>query len=391
MKVNFNRAATSATKSKAVLETVNRHLLHDMDSVGRGSGAVDTMAAVLDARIALADLLNAESPNHIVFTSGATESLNILIGGLLGLQNEDTELHLIISVFEHNAVARPANALAERTSVHLHIIEPTPEALAEILGSITRRSGDLQKKAEIAVIMTHASNVFGNLLPVDSLFSAAKQCGAYTILDASQTLGHIPVQMSDGVDAIAFTGHKGLKALPGSGGFCIRGAFADKLMPWKYGGTGSISDSLQMPDFLPDKFEAGTPNILGILALGAAAADTAKHLREHADKEHLLFQYLLASLRKLPVNIQLVSENPDTEHQIPVLSITADDYDASLLADDLDKQYGIQTRSGLHCAPLAHRHRNTFPEGTLRISLNSDNTMEEIDYFTNALQTLLSL
>lgn len=450
MNANFNRAATSATKSRPVLDIVREHLLNDIDSVGRGSGAFEAMSSVFEARIALADLLHAESPTHIIFTSGATESLNILIGGLIGLirdrepqtaapsadgrpQTDPTErkksceplvrlrsdsprlLHLIISCYEHNAVARPAKALADHGLAVLTVVEPEPSALEDALKAAADRS-DI---GATVVIMTHASNVFGNVLPIGELFPLAKAYGAYTVLDSSQTLGHIPVAMTEYIDAIAFTGHKGLKALPGSGGFAIRSSFAEKLMPWKFGGTGSISDSLEMPDFLPDKFEAGTPNMLGIIALGAAASHVGAHLSDIHRREAALFSRLIRSLRELPVRIHgdigqfdhlcLCGAAPavapittdrapgsfDCEdarsHCIPVVSITIDDYDSSLLSDDLDRLYHIKTRSGLHCAPLAHRHHGTFPEGTLRLSLNSDNTEEEIDHLIRALRELLQL
>lgn len=410
MNANFNKAATSSQKIPPVIDTVKKYISENaFESIGRGTGTMNTMEAVLEARIALADLLGAQSPHHIIFTSGSTESLNILIGGLRGLG----KVHLIISCFEHNAVARPANALANAGAAELSVIKPMVGELEKAISSFP--------SLPVVVVLNHASNVFGYLLPIEKLFRTAKQRGAYTILDASQTLGHIPVKMSDDIDAVAFTGHKGLRALPGSGGFAISSDFSKKLIPWKQGGTGSVSDLLIMPDFLPDKFEAGTPNTLGILALGAAADYANKHLEEIHSTEEALFQYLMESLHALPITIHQYTEEPRQDkdrtedksqtntsqkgmsqctkgmsqfttpvHAIPVVSITVDGYDSSLLSEDLDRRYGIKTRSGLHCSPLAHRAMGTFPEGTLRLSLNSDNTKEEIDYLVRALKQLIT-
>lgn len=410
MQANFNKAATSSQKIKAVLDTVETYLSQNaFDSVGRGSGLVGTMESVLESRIALANLLGAESPNHIIFTSGATESLNLLIGGLIGLAknpasdaspsrqsdlskfsnlSNDSNLsnlsdrpfprvHLILSTFEHNASARPAYALEQAGLARLSIISPCREDF--------EKAASAEPELPIALICTHASNVFGNILPIEELFRAAKHYGGVTILDASQTVGHMPVKMTDDTDAVVFTGHKGLRALPGSGGFAIRTALAEKLIPWKQGGTGSVSHLLLMPDFLPDKFEAGTPNTLGILALGAAAKYMASHLEEIRETEDRLFRYLTESLGRLPVNIHTYGDAP----RIPVVSISVDGYDSSLLSEDLERAYGIKTRSGLHCSPLAHREMKTYPEGTLRLSLNSDNTVEEIDYLIHALRCLI--
>ncbi len=409
-KVNFNRAATSGEKPEHIIQAVRNYIDENaFGAVGRGSGSGGA-ETVLDARISISDLVGADSPTNVIFTSGASESLNMLIFGLaykgesvpnkLDYTNgtkahkiEKTKTgavavkpHIVFSCYEHNAVIRPVYNLVQRDLATGETINPDLESLKKAFAS-----SDAKEKV---LILNHASNVFGNILPVEELFAYAKEQGAYTIMDVSQTLGHIDVKMGDYVDAIAFTGHKGLKGLQGSGGIIIKKAFAERLGIWKAGGTGSASDSLEMPFFTPDKFEAGTPNNLGIMTLGVAAEYIMEKGIDNIRKEELeLYNYLLEKISALPVKI--VSPHFEEygkiipEKQIPVLSISVEGYDHSLLATDLAKEYGIQTRIGLHCAPFAHVAMGTMPEGTLRISLTSSNTKEEIDYLVESLDKLL--
>lgn len=392
MSINFNKAATSEIKPQMVIDAVNGFMsANSFQSVGRGGGELESMEGVLSSRIAVAELLSQAdcriSPNEVIFSSGATESLNILIGGLSALECP----HVIITCFEHNSVARPVYALSERglaTMSVLGLVGDDGRIMDEagMLGALKKEIGNAPKGKKCVFICTNASNVFGNVLPVESLFGLSKQYGIYNILDTAQTLGHTDVKLTRDLDALVFTGHKGLKGLPGSGGFVIKPSFADLLASWKLGGTGSTSHLLTMPDFLPDKFECGTPNTLGIAALGAAAKYVAENLRDIEKKEFALYSKLIAELRKLPLKIYA---DDDYYKKMPVISFTVDGYDSSVLAGDLEEGYGIFTRTGLHCAPLAHTAMGTMPEGTLRISFNSDNTFEEIEIFIDALKMLM--
>jgi len=235
--------------------------------------------------------------------------------------------------------------------------------------------------------MTHASNVLGTILPVDECFSIAKEYGLFTLLDAAQTLGHIPVYMNDTIDVIAFTGHKGLKGLAGSGGIVWGREAAKRVKPWKTGGTGSHSDSLSQPEFMPDKFEPGTQNIPGIIALEAAAKRIIRNGFESImQHEQSLTRRFMEGLYGLPVKVYGTG---DYKNMVPVVSITAENIDPALLARRLYDEYGIITRSGLHCSPMAHRTAGTFPEGTVRFSFGKGNTIEEIDYSLIAIRKLL--
>lgn len=418
--VIFNRSATSFDKVEPVIDIINEYASKgQISSVGRGGGTDSSMEAVFDARLKVASLLGAGSPNEVAFTSGATESLNMLIFGLLCYDIP----HIIISQFEHNAVSRPVFNLVERGLATMAVIAPSASSLKRALE-------DAPSGRQIALVINHASNVFGNILPIHDILPIAKAAGAVTIVDSSQTLGHIPLKLTDYIDAIAFTGHKGLRALPGSGGFVVKEELGLRLKPWKFGGTGSASESPRMPEFLPDRFEAGTPNTLGILALGAAAEYIDKNLDDISKKEDFLLDAMdktfdeLASKYALTVYRAPLPDASNTEEQrrivqrlraeldmpeykvycnpsdfteselrpqrAPIISINADGYDSSILESDLETKYSILTRSGLHCSPLAHIAMGTMPQGTLRFSINSSNTLEEIEYVKGALARLLS-
>ncbi len=398
MPINFNKAASSQIKPQSVIETINSFVAsNSFHNAGRGGGELKSMEGILGARYSIAKLLSGSnckiSPNEVIFTSGATESLNMLIGGLSGLGSPN----IVISCFEHNSVARPAYALAESCDASIKVLELVDERSGKIF-STDRAAEALKQVLDSApvgktsvFICTNASNVFGNILPVDELFKEAKRKGAYTILDTAQTLGHIDTKMTDCTDALVFTGHKGLGGLPGTGGFVIKPEFADVLSPWKSGGTGSTSHLLTMPDFLPDKFECGTPNTLGIAALDAAAKYVAQNLDFICRREEELKKRLISELLSLPVQLygEFEGSHNFADDRVPVISLTVNGYDSALLADDLEQGYGILTRTGLHCAPLAHTAMGTMPEGTLRVSINSDNTEQEIEIFINALKSLI--
>lgn len=372
-KVNMNHAATSGTKPKEVTDALVAYLAGNRHhSAGRGGDELAAARLALEARIALAGLFGAPSPSHVIFTSGATESLNMLLHGLA-----PAGCHVLATGLEHNAVARPLRLMERQGQIEVSWLpcdtggQLDPLCIPKHLRPNTR-----------LLVMTHASNVLGNLLPVEACFAEAKRHGLYTVLDAAQTAGHIQVRLSEDTDAIAFTGHKGLRAVAGSGGFVLNRAAAG-MEVWKAGGTGSHSQSLDMPDFLPDRFEPGTPNTLGILSLGAAAEAIGRvgfaAVRAHESEMTTRF---VKGLAELPVQLYGKYE---AESWMPVVSINLPGRDAGEVARRLDEEFGIETRSGLHCAPLAHKTIGTWPAGTLRFSFGADTTAREIDYALNAL------
>lgn len=378
MHVYMNHAATSAAKPKEMIDALAAYLAgNDQQSAGRGEELAAARVA-LDARINLAELFGAPSPSHVIFTSGATQSLNMAIHGLV----RDGD-HILATGLEHNAVARPLYLLQQQGRAEVTFLPCYPDGCfdPQTIRSAVRPNTRL-------FLMTHASNVLGNVLPVKEAFRIAREYGLYTVLDAAQTAGHIEVTLDEDTDLIAFTGHKGLRGVAGSGGFILNRSIAEKLAVWETGGTGSRSDSLDMPDFLPDRFEPGTPNTLGIIALGAAAAALqAENLEKIRSHEKRVTTRFVDGLKQLPV---LTYGNYEEENWMPVVSMNILGFDAGVLARRLYEDFGIQTRSGLQCAPLAHQSIGTFPHGTVRFSFGYDTTEQEIDYVLEALAKLAS-
>jgi selenocysteine lyase/cysteine desulfurase len=246
--------------------------------------------------------------------------------------------------------------------------------------------------------MTGASNVLGTLLPWEESFALAKEYGLFTLLDAAQTAGCVPLRFNENLDALAFTGHKGLGALAGTGGFILSKAAAGLLEPWICGGTGSASDSLDQPGFLPDKFESGTPNTLGILSLALAVEEIQERgLGKIREREQDLTRRFLDGVRS--IGGLLVYGTGRAEQSVPVVAVNAVNAlkaggsspwsDNALLARKLYDDYGIITRPGLHCSPLAHRCAGTFPGGSLRLSFGFETTEEEIDTALGALEKIV--
>ena len=377
MHVNMNHAATSPTKPKKVVDALTTFLNENShQSAGRGGDELESMRAILESRTLLAQFFAACSPSHVIFTSGTTESLNMALNGLVR-----DGCHVITTCLEHNAVARPLYLLQQQGRI-------------EVTWLACGLSGNIDPQAIVSSIrpntrllaMTHASNVLGNVLPVARSFEIAKRYGLFTLLDAAQTVGHISVKLDNNTDAIAFTGHKGLRGTAGIGGLVLSENVANEFGAWKAGGTGSHSQSLEMPNFLPDKLEPGTHNMLGILSLKAAVEAigamgiTAIHAREKS-----LTSRFVKGLKQLPVTLY---GDYSVEHWIPVVSINIPGRDAGLVARQLSEDFDIETRSGLHCSPLAHKTIGTFPHGTLRLSFGVDTTDQEIDYVLEALEKI---
>jgi cysteine desulfurase family protein len=345
-------------------------------NVNRGAyqGAWETGRMVLEVRERLAKLFGVSDGRCVVFTAGATQSLNMLLKGLL--QPGDT---VVTTAMDHNAVLRPLRQL-ERRGVHVRVARCDERGLLDM--------DDFKeniKKARAAV-MAHASNVCGTVQPIAEAGRICREHGAVLIADAAQTAGTLPVDMErDGIDALAFTGHKGLLATQGTGGFVITPELARQLEPLLAGGTGSFSDSPDMPEPLPDRFEAGTLNLPGIAALAAALDFLESEGIEtiHAHTRGLRRRFA-EGVRDLPGIALLGPEGA-------ACTIAALDFigrDNAEVADTLAKHCRIMTRSGLHCAPLAHKALGTYPKGVVRFSFGYANTTGEVDDCIRALASL---
>jgi cysteine desulfurase family protein len=375
--VYLNNAATTWPKPESVYRAADRCLRSLTGTPGRGGhpGVVSAGRLLLETRETLAALFGAGEPEKIVFTANATEALNLVLRGLLRPGD-----HVITTGLEHNSVARPLTALSAQ-GVEVTILPCSPSGSLEMA-----RVQEAIRPHTRLIAMTHASNVTGALLPVEEVGALARKHGILFLVDAAQTAGEVPIDVEAAeIDFLAFTGHKALFGPPGTGGLYIRDPEA--LPPLKYGGTGSRSESLDQPDFAPDKFESGTPNLPGIAALGEGVrfvlqtglAAIARHNRE-------LTARLLEGLKTIPG--LTVYGPPGPEGRLPVVSVNLQGLSPGEAAAWLAAKYEIVTRPGLHCAPLAHRTLGTLETGTLRLSPGFFNTAQEIDLALEALREL---
>lgn len=379
-RVYLDNAATSFPKAPGVADAVYDYITNVGSNVGRGAyqSAYSAGQVVYQTRELLADLMDFDSPLNAIFTANITHSLNILLKGLLKPSD-----HVIVSSMEHNAVMRPLTSLSKNG------VEFT-RVKCETDGTIAASKIEEHIKPETKlVIMTHASNICGTILPIEDVGQICKKHNVYFILDSAQSAGVLDISMKKmNLDAVAFTGHKGLLGPQGIGGFLINDSLAKNVSPFIEGGTGSLSDSELQPSFMPDRFESGTLNIPGIYGLNASL----KYIKETGinairDIEDSLCSEFLAG-----VNNIVGARNcglPDSYNRTSVVSVDFTNYDNSEIAFILDRDYGIMTRVGLHCAPSAHKTLGTFPKGTVRFSFGHFNTTEDVHYAIESINKTL--
>jgi len=380
-RIYLDHAATSRPKPEEVYRAVDHFLREVGCNPGRGGYELSLEAGrhLLHARHLVADFLHVPQAKRVVFGANTTQCLNLALKGLLRPGD-----HALITGMEHNAVLRPLTWLKTHREVTYSVIPCSPQGLldpagaAQLIGPRTR-----------AIIATHASNVTGTIMPLAELGALARAHGLYLVVDAAQTAGFMPIDFTAlQADVLAFPGHKHLLGPMGTGGCCLSARAAGEMEPLIQGGTGSSSDLADQPDFLPDKFESGTPNMPGIAGLAAGITYLTDFGLEAAYRqETLLTAYFLEGLATLK---GVVIHGPrDARLQTGTISVTVEGLDMAQLSFRLDSQFGVMTRPGLHCAPLAHRTLGTFPEGTLRFSLGYATTRDDIDYTLEALKTLL--
>ncbi len=369
-KIYFDNGSTSWPKAPNVAEAVARLLTDGAFNINRGNyaGAYEVESAVLDTRDQLARLFHAKDSRRVVFTPGITYSLNYFIKGFLKAGD-----HVLVSGMEHNAVMRPLKQMEARGVVFEAVkteVDGTihPEDVEAAVRSNTR-----------AVIMLHASNVCGTIVPIREIGEICRRRRLFFVVDTAQSAGTIPVDMQGcGIDFLAFTGHKGLLGPQGIGGFLISEELDACMEPYIAGGTGSQSDSLEMPKGLPDKYESGTMNLPGIIGLHAALS----YIEETGidvihDRKMELTRYFLERAAEIP-NIRIAGKR-GIKDRVAVVSLDFEDEDNAVAAFELEQRYGIMTRVGLHCAPMAHQTLRTYPQGTVRFAFGMNNTKEEID------------
>ncbi|KUO71893.1 MAG: cysteine desulfurase [Clostridia bacterium BRH_c25] len=374
----LDNAATAYPKAPGVSDAVK----HFIDNIGcnvkRGvyKSSLSAEEVVFETREQLCRLFNFDKPENVIFTQNITQSLNYIIKGFIRKGD-----HCIVSSMEHNAVMRPLMQLKEEAEFS--------RVQCNNYGVLDSKNITGQIKANTkAVIMTHASNVSGTVLPIYEIGEICKEKGLAFIIDSAQSAGALRLDFQQlNADAIAFTGHKGLMGPQGIGGFVVSDRLANTMSPYITGGTGSFSDSEEQPEYLPDKFEAGTPNIPGIFGLNTAL----KYL------ETIGIENVWASeMRLTGAFINEISNMKDVRlagiegimGRTAVVSLDFQGRDNAEIAYGLDREYGIMTRCGLHCAPSAHKTLGTFPQGTVRFSFSHFNRMEEINYTVDAINKI---
>lgn len=365
--IYFDSAATTLQKPPQVALAV-QDAMRRCASVGRGGHKAAMAAAetVYSCRELAAELLGAEA-EQVIFTMNATHGLNIAVNTLVPMGGR-----VVVSGFEHNAVTRPLHARNARLTIAGRRLFSPEDTLAAFEEALAEKPD--------AVICTQVSNVFGYILPMAHIAALCRSRGVPLIIDASQAAGTLPVSLKEtGARFIAMPGHKGLYGPQGTGLLLC----ADGAEPILYGGTGSNSAEQEMPDFLPDRLEAGTHNVCGIAGLAAGLrfvrAQTPQRILRHEQK---LLRLLAAELRSLP-RLHLFTG----KEQAGVLSFTVEGVDCEEAAALLVAHHAA-VRAGLHCAPTAHESAGTLESGTVRVSLSAFNTEREVREFARLCKKL---
>lgn len=372
--IYFDNAATSWPKPPGVVEAMTRF----MDNVGANPGrsghhlSVEAGRIVYEARELVAELFNVADPLRVVFGANVTEALNLALRGYLRAGD-----HVVTSSMEHNSVMRPLRALAadaRREAIDLTVVPCSKEGFLDP----TELETALRPNTAM-IVLNHGSNVCGSLLPVREAGVMARRHGCLLLVDVAQTAGAYPIDMAaDGIDLLAFTGHKALGGPMGTGGLIIGERVSlSRLSPIKQGGTGSRSEWEEQPDFLPDMYESGTANAVGLAGLAAGVRWVRERgveaIRQH---EIELTQQLIDGLQEIPG--VSVYGGLDATRQTATISFNVADLEPSEVGLRLDDEYDILCRVGLHCAPAAHRTLGTFPAGTVRFGLSALSTSEQI-------------
>ncbi len=375
--IYLDNAATTWPKPETVYKAVNDCLQGVAGSPGRGSHGTARAASYIlyEAREELAELFNIENPNNIAFTHNATDAINMALTGFLKPGDK-----VVSTSMEHNAVARTLRYL-ETKGVQLSIIA------CDSAGKLNLPAMEQAlKEGARTIAITHASNVTGTIMPLEEVGKLAAKYNAAVMVDAAQTAGVERIDVKEmRIALLAFSGHKGLLGPQGTGGVYIREDLT--ILPLRYGGTGSLSESDMQPEFMPDRLESGTPNTPGIAGLTAGVRFIKKvgqgTIRK---KEKQLAEQLLDGLQAIG-GVKIYGPE-DSEGRTAVLSFTINGQDSGAVAHRLDEKFGIACRAGLHCAPWAHQTIGTLATGTVRLSPGYFNTSDDISAAIQAVKLI---
>lgn len=378
--IYLDNASTTFPKPDCVADAVGHFIRSCGVNINRGTyeAAYNTEEIVFETRQKLCELFHYPDCKNVIFTPNVTTSLNLAIKGLLHSGD-----HVLTSAMEHNAVMRPLTQLLNDRVTFDRIPCAADGTLKfDALDTLIRPNTR-------ALILTHASNVCGTMMPLTEVGEFCRRHHLLFIVDAAQTAGVFPIDMEAmHIDVLCFTGHKGLMGPQGIGGMIIRDEAAALIRPLISGGTGSLSHMETIPEFLPDRLEPGTLNLPGIAGLHASLEFIRKTgmdtIREH---ELALTDRFLSQI--LDMNHIRLLGRQTTDGRTGVVSVQIKGQDSADAAFRLEQQFGIMTRVGLHCAPNAHKTLGTYPEGTIRFSFGFFNTCEDINTAVRALRTFM--
>ncbi|WP_066889299.1 aminotransferase class V-fold PLP-dependent enzyme [Clostridium nigeriense] len=378
--IYLDNASTTFPKPQNVVDSIYKFLTTVGGNPGRSNhdNGLQSNRLLLEARDTIANFFNFDNIDNVIFTNNITTSLNTLIAGC-AKQGD----HIITSSMEHNSVLRPLFNLKENNIIDLDIVN------ADNFGFINIEDFNNAIKPNTKfIILTQASNVIGSIQPIKEIGKLCKENGIYFILDSAQGAGVLDIDFKElNLSALAFTGHKSLFGPQGVGGFIISDELNKICVPYTLGGTGSLSHSLIQPDFLPDKFESGTLNMPGIVGLMEGIKFIkSEGLNSIYEKNKFLRKFLVSELSNID-NI-ILYEDLKNDNYTSCVSFNIKNMDTAEVSFILDSDYGIKNRSGLHCAPLAHKTIGSFPTGTVRLSLSYFNDKKDIEYTISSLSKI---
>lgn len=376
--IYFDNGATTFPKPASVINAVNNTLKYYGANPGRSGHKMSIKASeiIYNCRVNASKMFDIDEPENIIFTHNCTTALNIVIKGILKKGD-----HAIISSIEHNAVVRPLEFLKSQ-GVEYSIADYDEDE--EIIIDNFRKAIKSNTKL---VICTHASNVFGVKMPIERLSALCRINGILFCLDAAQSAGVVDISLNNScIDFLCTAGHKGLYGPMGTGILVIN----NKNLPESLvqGGTGSFSIDMTQPEILPDKYESGTPNLIGIAGLNEGIEFVLNKKCNNIEKyEMSLSKMLYDGLRNID-GVKLYTSLPVLSKNVPVISFNIIDCDSEEIASDLNTKYNIAVRAGLHCAPLAHKRFKTEDIGTVRAVISVFTTEKQIKYFINCINKI---
>jgi cysteine desulfurase family protein len=387
----LDNAATSFPKPRAVLEAMNRYAMELGASAGRGAyvEAIESGNLIDTCRRRLNQLFNGAGPNQFVFTLNCTEALNLAIKGLIDpLDVNNGRGHAICTAIDHNSILRPLSALVECGWLDATTRMPVDAKSGLVDPDDIRRA--IRPDTRLIAI-THASNVTGTVQPIRQIGEIARERGVPLVIDAAQSAGHLPIDLSmDAIDLLAAPGHKGLLGPLGTGFLYIRPGLEMKLRPLVEGGTGSVSEEPHQPDFMPDRFESGSHNAIGIAGLSEGVKWILDQgIERVAAHEMDLVRTFLEGVSDVEGLRYFGPQG--VRDRTGVFSVRIDGCSPHELSAILETSYGILTRSGLHCAPFAHETIGTLERGgTTRFSFGPFLVQQDIKFVTDAIAEIAS-